>query len=407
MEQKKFHLPHLKLFGNQRLSRLLTLLALATLLLGLGTKPVLGAPAKQEEANPEQSASSALTITRVETPRMFRYMGQRSLRMDSTSNHYPHVAYGGNFLYYASYDATGWHTQIVDSTPGVGTFTSLALDSSNNPHISYYDAVSGSLKYAHYTGSSWSIQTIDSGPGNIALLSPAQENYDGENPPLASSDLREWRAEMQAAINPDAPESVDSTGVGLYSSIAIDGFGHPSISYYDSINGDLKYAHFDGNQWNIQVVDDDNNTGMYTSLAMDSSNNPNISYYDETNGDLRFVRWTGTAWSYKNVDSAGNVGKHTSIALDSSNNPYISYHDETNGDLKCAWASGSTWTIKTADTDGNSGLYSSIMTVGGKPQIAYYDATNGRLKYTRWNGSAWETQTLTSNASGLYISMDQ
>jgi len=89
-----------------------------------------------------------------------------------------------------------WQTEIID--PNLGSpigCTSIALDTNNNPHISYYDGTNNYPKYAKWTGSSWSIQSVDS-----------------------------------------------AGGVGYDTSIALDSNNYPHISYYDYTNGDLKYA---------------------------------------------------------------------------------------------------------------------------------------------------------------------
>ncbi len=132
-------------------------------------------------------------IQRVDTPRFFQEMTDRSLRLDA-QNH-PHIAYGGDFLYYAWYDGTQWHSEIVDDSGGVGRYASLALDGDGNPRISYFDWTNEDLKYARWTGSGWHIQTVDSAG---------------------------W--------------------VGWYTSLALDADGKPHISYYDDTNDDLKYA---------------------------------------------------------------------------------------------------------------------------------------------------------------------
>jgi predicted esterase len=89
-----------------------------------------------------------------------------------------------------------WDTEVVDATTAdVGLFTSIALDSNNNPHISYYDSTSGYLRYARYDGAAWHLENADM-----------------------------------------------VHDVGRYSSLALDSANNPRISYYDATEDSLKYA---------------------------------------------------------------------------------------------------------------------------------------------------------------------
>ena len=153
----------------------------------------------------------------------------------------------GESLYYAYYDVSTWQYETVDSPPGACYHTSLALDSSDNAHISYYDSTSGDLKYATNASGSWVTETVD----NIA-------NY-------------------------------------LYSSLALDSSDKAHISYYRDgmATGDLKYATNASGSWVIETVDnvgDEGYVGRYTSLGLDSSDKVHISYEDLTNGDLKYAR---------------------------------------------------------------------------------------------------------------------
>ncbi len=100
-----------------------------------------------------------------------------------------------NDLIFTTYDG-GWSSVAVDTTDSVGTFTSIAVDSAGNPHISYYQATALNLKYAFYDGAGWQLRTIDS-----------------------------------------------AGDVGQFTSLALDSEGYPHITYYDATNGDLKYAY--------------------------------------------------------------------------------------------------------------------------------------------------------------------
>src|SRR5574341_550706 len=216
----------------------------------------------------------------------------------------------------------GWSIQTWDSEGDAGRYTSIALDSSGNPHISYYDATYSSLTYAVWTGSPW---------------------YDP------------W--------NISTPDS--SGDVGRYSSMVLDSANRVHISYYSATNGDLKYAKWNGSAWSITTVDSAGVVGYYTSIALDSSDNPRISYYNATNGDLKYAEWIpgkfgSWYWSIQTVDSAGSVGSYTSLAIDSSGNPHISYHDLANRDLKYAKKAGGVWMNQTIDSAGSAGIYSSL-----------------------------------------------
>lgn len=257
---------------------------------------------------------------------------------------------------------------IVDALGDTGLDTSIALDASGNPRISYYyssigDTTTGDLRYAEWDGQSWILQTVDgSGTGG------------------------------------------EPANVGRYSSLKIDSAGNPHISYYDATNGDLKYAYRMNGVWFIQTVDGiqsaAHDVGQFTSLALDSSSRPRISYYDVQNGDLKYAAWNGTSWARTAVDSVGNVGQYTSLALDSSGRPRIAYYDVTNQDLKYAQGSAATnptWTTSAVDSGGDVGMWASlVLDSAGLPRIAYYDTTNGDLKYTE--GSAAVDPTWTTEA---------
>jgi len=101
-----------------------------------------------------------------------------------------------------------WDIQTVDSEGFVGSYSSMALDSSGNPHISYRDNTNKALKYARWNGNTWEIQTVDG----------------------------DWGGSGGA-------------------SMALDSSGNPHISYYDAADLALKYARWTGSSWDIQTVD--------------------------------------------------------------------------------------------------------------------------------------------------------
>ena len=176
--------------------------------------------------------------------------------------------------------------------------TSIALDSSDYVHSSYYASNYGQpdLKYATNASGSWVIAVVDS-------------------------------------------EGM----VGSDNSIALDAAGHAHISYLDYYlifhddESDLKYATNASGFWITTTVDFGGDVGYNTSIALDTAGHVHISY--RGNIKLKYATNASGSWVLTTVDSEGYVGYNTSIALDSLGYVHIVYHDdvfEGNNSLKYA-----------------------------------------------------------------------
>ena len=320
-----------------------------------------------------------------------------SLTMDE--NGYPHISYfdeSNDALKYAYQDVSGWHTQTVDSEEGFIRYsdTSLALDASGTPHISYYGkSLPIELRYAFRDGAGWHSEVVFTGAqaccsycGWVVATSVTLDGYG--YPHISFFDFTYGYDDLKYAYR-DASgwhvQTVDSEGdVGGCNSLALDDDGHPHISYREHSPSDaLKYAYRDASGWHLQTVDGEGYVGMYTSLALDGAGYPHISYFDDSNNALKYAYRDAFGWHLQTVDSEGDVGYHTSLALDGSGYPHISYYDNTNGALKYAYRDAGGWHIRTVDSELDVGMYNSLALDGdGYPHISYYDYSNRDLKYT-------------------------
>jgi len=194
----------------------------------------------------------------------------------------------------------------------------------------------------------------------------------------------------------------NSDEVGGYSSIAMDSNDFPHIAYWDYNHFILKYAYFDGKNWNIENVDSLDVCGGI-SLALDSKDHSHISYVGYYNGELRYAYFDGIKWKIELVDGDASVGLN-SLAIDSKDRPHISYYDGRpyKGDLRHAYFDGEKWNIEVVDSEGDVGSFNSIA-VDTKDyiHISYNDDTNRSLKYAYFNGTKWNIETVYNNGNRI------
>jgi hypothetical protein len=144
----------------------------------------------------------------------------------------------------------------ADSATGAaGLFSSLVLDASGYPVVSYCDPVGAGLWVAHC---------------NDANCAGANESL----------------------------QAVDAANTGLISSLFLDASGYPVVAYYGGANGDLKVARCNdancaGGDELIRTLDSAGDVGQGVALVLDASSHPVTTHYDDTNDDLRLTVWIG------------------------------------------------------------------------------------------------------------------
>lgn len=314
-------------------------------------------------------------------------------------------------------DPAAWDPPIEVDTGGVGEFASLALTGAGDPCIAY--KAGDILKFARWTGSSFVKVAADSSgdkPGQYASLALDSSN----NPRISYYYSKLSKQGLGFAYSNGGlftKSKIKSGNVGQYTSLALDPTEsyHARIAYYDVANANLLYVESNGTSWGTpETVANAGDVGRYASLALTTSGSPRypcIAYYDATNADLRYAWKDAGGWNYDAVvDSVGDVGQHASLALDSAGQPRIAYYDATNGDLKYAWKDAGIWNTETVDSAGDVGRFASLaLDASGKPRIAYYDATAGKLdlKYASWTGSVWVIATVDASGDvGQYASLE-
>lgn len=270
-------------------------------------------PAAPRAAADPESPPPAWQITCVDCPKWFDGLTERGLRLDAAGR--PHLAYGGDHLYYAAQDSAQWRYETVDHGPVVGVGASLALNAVGRPMISYFDGANYRLKFAVQGAAGWRTETVDAG-GINGVWGPA-------------------------------------------TALEVDARGRPHVAYLNSRNQMVKYALRGPTGWRVEQVDSLNGpTPASISLAVDSRGSPHLCYFrrqinaDET--DLIYAQRSPAGWTLETVVAGVGYGsRNCSLALDANNQPIIAY-PVGGRQSGVARRSGAGWQMQTITWEGDS-----------------------------------------------------
>ena len=327
-----------------------------------------------------------------------------SIALDSLGNpHIAYVDYSNHKLKYVSYDGGNWSTPETVYSGSVD-YPSLAMFG-DNPCISYNDITNGKLCYAWKT-STWQL------PVNVDAIDASNQSssslaLDGSGKPHISYCNNFTTNVLLFAYNHGDPATpadwtIENVGTALsrYSSLALDSSDNPHISYsrYDDVDH-VGYAYKAGSDpWTTVQVNTDRT--HLTSIALDSGGDPHISYVDITvSGAIKYTSRTGGVWAAPvTVGSGSNPNYNSPLALNGADNPRICYSGMNDATIK--FYSGSVPDTQVVA----GGPFTQIISLAlnksaDKPHVAYCESYT-RLKYAYYVAPVDPTVTTVAPASG-------
>ena len=197
-------------------------------------------------------------------PRVYQANGEPAIAYRTESN---------GFIYYVTNNLFPSQVSVVDNSPGNSGRVSLAASPGGRVGLCYANTTQGELRYAERVGGVWQIDVVV---------------------PIASQ----------------------------HHALAFGLNGEPAV-VYRLPNQRIRYAFFNGTQWQSEPVDEDNTTTGPMSLAFSPLGNPIIAYVTSP-GVLRVAQRQGETWSSVAVVSPAAF---PSLAIGPTGRPGVAFQD--------------------------------------------------------------------------------
>ncbi len=295
-----------------------------------------------------------------------------------------------------------------DTAGNVGRWTSLALDMSGSPVVSYHDVTNNHLKVLHCGDPNCTSGNVITNPATDGSGRLSSLELDGSGYPVVSYHHGQDYLEVLHCDDPNCDgdeianisrlDFVGTEGNEGNTSLRLDSDGYPVVSYYDYDNADLKILHCNdpncsGGDESITSPDTGGDVGFFSSLALDADGYPVVGYYDGTNADLKLLHCNDPNCapggnSITAPHTTGGAGSYVSLALDEATwFPVMSYYSSPYlalmhcNDVNCQ---GSDESIILPEPDARGGQHTSLaLDDEGKPVVSYKLLAGNHLKVLR------------------------
>jgi hypothetical protein len=339
------------------------------------------------------AADAPSTSVEVVDARRWFELGSQAAAFDQQGR--AHVAYGKDHLYYAVRDASGWSTTVVDDATGVGSSSSIALDSTGTPHIAYLDQINGLLKLAILESEGWRINVLAPAAiyGGVSLALDASDSLHVAFE--APSGGIVYGKETAGAWDLRSIEQVEA-GVGPRISLLLDSRDVPHIVYLSNSDRHVWHAVPDGAGWTLEDATP-HADAWGQSCFLDDEDGLHLSFRNGWSLEYAYREVEGSTWTHDTVSSDCNPA-FSSVIVDASGVPRIAYLDWWTSELRLATKMGSIWLVAPVEGGRAPGQ---VATAGraGIPLIVTctgYDSCD--LSSSTWHGRTWSSEHIDAGA---------
>jgi len=176
-------------------------------------------------------------------------------------------------------NSNDWRIEKLDDKDRAGIHNSIAVDSKNKVHISYYDAGLKILAYATNRSGEWKEYKVK-----------GTDNH------------------------------------GEFNSIAVDSNDAIHISYLEYDNKNLRYVTIENSKTSKEIIDSGDWIGFSTSIALDKNDNVYIAYLDKTGTDiLKYATKKNGKWKKYEIYKARLGVANASLSIDRKGEIHISF----------------------------------------------------------------------------------